>query len=74
MREFLIDSARRERMPIWAVSRLCRRPDGVFFLPVGKWRAWTKDEAIEKAAYAIQGIAVLTAERFFCGSQQEKGK
>ena len=64
MRDLLITSARRYRMPIWVVSRLYLRPDGSYYSrPVGKWRAWSKDQVIEKAAHAIKRLAVLTAER-----------
>lgn len=64
MRDLLIASEARERMPIYAVSRLYRRPDGSFCArPVGKWRAWSRDEAIKKAAFAIKRLALLQAER-----------
>ena len=64
MRDLLIASARRHRMPIWAVNRLYPRPDGSYcWRPIGKWRAWTKDEAIKKAAYAVERLAVLQAVR-----------
>jgi hypothetical protein len=75
MRDLLVSFCR-QRMPIWEVRRHYFHPGTKIkvSLVVGKWRAWTRDEAIEKAAHAIQGIALLTAEQFFCGSQQEKGK
>jgi hypothetical protein len=64
MRDLLIESEARQLMPVWAVSRLYRRPDGSYCSrPVGKWRAWTRDQAIEKAAYAIRRVALLQAER-----------
>jgi hypothetical protein len=63
MRDLLVDSARRRRMPVWVVSRLYLRPDRSYCSrPVGKWRAWSKDQAIEKAARAIKRLALLTAE------------
>jgi hypothetical protein len=64
MRDLLIESEARERVPVWAVSRLYPRPDGSYCArPVGKWRAWTRDDAIKKAAHAIKRLALLTAER-----------
>lgn len=64
MRDLLIESETRRRMPVWTVSRLYRRADGsCCWRPVGKWRAWTKGEAIKKAAHAIQRLAVLQAFR-----------
>jgi hypothetical protein len=64
MRDLLIESEARQRMPVWAVNRLYLRPDGSYCSrPVGKWRAWTKDQAIEKAAYAIERLALLEAFR-----------
>jgi hypothetical protein len=50
-------------MPVWVVSRLYLRPDRSYYSrPVGKWRAWSKDQAIKKAAHAIKRLALLTAE------------
>jgi hypothetical protein len=64
MRDLLIESEARQRMPMWAVSRLYRRPDGSYCARlVGKWRAWNRDEAIKKAAHAIKRLALLQAER-----------
>lgn len=64
MRDLLIESEARQRIPLWAISRLYRRADGsCCWRVVGKWRAWTKDEAIKKAAHAIEHLAVLQAFR-----------
>jgi hypothetical protein len=64
MRDLLIESEARREMPVWAISRLYRRADGsCYWGPVGKWRAWSKDEAIQKAAYAIRRLAVLQATK-----------
>lgn len=55
---------RSSRIPVWIVSRAYRRPDGViFFRPIGKFRAWTQDEAIKAGAFAVERLAILKAER-----------
>jgi hypothetical protein len=62
MRDLLIESEARRHMPVWAISRLYRRADGSYCSRlVGKWRAWSQEEAIAKAAYAIQRPALLQA-------------
>jgi hypothetical protein len=62
MRNLLIESEARRHMPVWVISRLYLRADGSFCSRlVGKWRARSLNEAIEKAAYAIQRPALLQA-------------
>jgi hypothetical protein len=60
MRDLLIESEARQRMPVWAVSRLYRRADGSYCArPVGKCAPGIGDQAIEKAAHAIKRVALL---------------
>jgi hypothetical protein len=56
------------RRPLsWRISRARRTLTGeIIFVPVGTWRAWTRDDAIRKAAYAIRRPAVLRAEIALC--------
>lgn len=62
MRDLLIESEPRQKMPVWAISRLYLRADGSYCSRlVGKWRAQSRDEAIKKATYAIQRPALLQA-------------
>ena len=57
-------------MRTWRVDRLRRRPDrSLVWVPVGKWRAISRDAAIRKAARAIVSLAVLRAEPHFCGTR-----
>jgi len=45
---------------VWQVNRLYLRPDGSYFSrPLGKWRARSRDDAIEKAAHEVRCLAVL---------------
>ncbi len=55
----------KKRAPrVWVVSRAKRNALGeIVFVPVGKWRAWTKDDAVRKAAHAIRKLALLRVDR-----------
>ena len=53
----------RRRMPIWIVSKAVRTNRGLFFRPIGRFRAWTEDDAIRAGAEAVRALALLKAEQ-----------
>jgi hypothetical protein len=66
MRDLLLSCDWRPVKPIWAVSRGRFTPDRrLIYVPIGNWRAWDREDAIQLAAHAIRGIALLKAERIY---------
>jgi hypothetical protein len=56
--------ATKRAQPDWLIHRGFLRPTGrVFFRPAFTVKAWTRDQAIERAAHKIKGIALLRATR-----------
>jgi hypothetical protein len=56
--------ATKRTLPEWQISRGFLGPAGrVFFRPAFTIKARTRDQAIERAAHKIKGIALLRARR-----------
>jgi hypothetical protein len=56
--------ATKTEQPSWQISRGFVGPFGrVFFRPIFTLKARTQDQAIERAAYKVKGIAMLKATR-----------
>jgi hypothetical protein len=60
--------------PNWQISRGFVGPFGrVFFRPIFTVKARTQDQAIERAAHKIKGIAMLKATRLAPKSDSDAG-
>ena len=56
--------ATKRTLPEWQISRGFMSGSGrVFFRPAFKVKARTRDQAIERAAHKVKGIALLKATR-----------